>query len=722
MASLLSELRRRNVFKVGAAYAVVGWIVVEIASVVLPGFGAPDWVLKVMMLVVILGFPFAVIFAWAYELTSEGLKREKDIDRSQSITTETGQKLNYAIIGLLTLAVIILVAKDLLPGASDISEPVVSEDVDRKSIAVLPFANRSAAAENAEFFAAGIHDDLLTVLSKMGDLKVISRTSVERLNPDLSMKEIGDELGVATILEGGVQRAGDRVRINVQLVDSDTDEHLWAETYDRQLSANNIFAIQSEIAEAISTALRATLSPEEQAQITTAPTGDIDALYAYQLGKQRMEKRISTSLEEAAAFFQRAIDRDPKYALAYVGLADAHLRLTEYGGLPLDDGLSIAEQSANRALALDSRLGQAYASIATVHWKQRNLYEAERAFQKAVEFSPNYAPAWQWYGTLLAWDMGRAEEGVRMLENAVQLDPLSPIIHDNYARSMEANGRIEDGITELSRAIEIDPGFAAGYHNMGLAYAIGLGRLDEAVAWLRKAADLDPANPSTASNIGLILWDLGDKTASIEQIDHALKLGPDVSWTLEAAAIMKLHIGNETEAAVLAERAVMANKAFAAVAMRVRRDIDLKRGDTDSALQRYEAIYPELFGAEPAIDHVNYRAAIDVSLVLNAVGREDEAGELLTRSLSIIEGRPRMGNWGYELADVEIFALQGKTDEALAAFRQGVDDGLRITWRWLTVENPNMDSIKNTPEFNAIIAEIEADMAAQLAALRSSEP
>ncbi len=720
MASLLAELRRRNVFKVSAAYAVVGWIVVEIASVVLPGFSAPDWVFKVIMFVVILGFPFAVIFAWGYELTPEGLKREKDVDRSQSITGETGQKLNYAIIGLLALAVIVLVAKDLIPISSDSPESVVADDVNRKSIAVLPFTNRSAAAENAEFFAAGIHDDLLTVLSKMGDLKVISRTSVERLNPDMSMKEIGEELGVATILEGGVQRAGDRVRINVQLIDSDTDEHLWAETYDRQLSANNIFAIQSEIAEAISTALKATLSPEEQAQITAAPTSDIDALYAYQLGKQRMEKRISTSLEEAASFFQRAIDRDPNYAVAYVGLADAHLRLTEYGGLSLDEGLSIAERSANSALALDDRLGEAYASIATVHWKQRKFDQAERAFQQAIELRPNYAPAWQWYGTLLAWDMGRADEGVRMLEKAVQLDPLSPIIHDNYARTMEANGRIEDGITELRRAIEIDPGFAAGYRSIGLAYGSGLGRLDEAIAWLRKAADLDPTNPSTASQIGLILWDLGDKTESIERMEHGLELGPDVGQTLEAAAILKLKIGDETEAAALAERAVMAGQGFAAWAMRVMRDINLKHGDTHSALQRYEEIYPELFQAESAIDLVNYPAAIDVSLVLSAVGREDEAEDLLTRSLSIIEGRPRMGNWGYGFADVEILALQGKTDEALAAFREGVDDGYRVTWRWLTVDNPNMDSIKNTPEFKAIIAEIEADMAAQLAALRAA--
>ena len=277
MASLFTELKRRNVFRVAAAYAVVGWLAVEIASVVLPALLAPEWVHRVLTFLVILGFPIVLIFAWAYELTAEGLKREKDVDRSQSITPQTGRKLDFMVIGLLSVALIYFVSTHDWSGESDAVVQTSGEETSRASVAVLPFANRSALADDA-FFAEGIHDDILTSLAKIGSLKVISRTSMlEYQDTTKNMKTIGEELGVATILEGGVQRAGDRVRINVQLIDTGTDEHLWAESFDRHLTAENVFSIQSEIATAIATALKAQLSPSEQANIETIPTRNLEA-------------------------------------------------------------------------------------------------------------------------------------------------------------------------------------------------------------------------------------------------------------------------------------------------------------------------------------------------------------------------------------------------------------------------------------------------------------
>jgi TolB-like protein len=263
--SFFAELRRRNVFRVGVAYAIVAWLVVEISSVVFPALNLPDWTLTFFIVLFIIGFPFALIFAWAYELTPEGLKKEKDVDRSQSITTRTGRKLDFMIIGVMAVAIAyFLVDKFVWVGEEPATDITVSED--RKSIAVLPFANRSANEEDA-FFVDGIHDDLLTLLAKLGDLKVIARTTMVRLDPGMSMQDIGSKLGVATIVEGGVQRAGDRVRINAQLIDARTEVHLWAETYDRELTAANIFAVQTEIATAIAEALQATLSPQEQERL-----------------------------------------------------------------------------------------------------------------------------------------------------------------------------------------------------------------------------------------------------------------------------------------------------------------------------------------------------------------------------------------------------------------------------------------------------------------------
>jgi TolB-like protein len=340
---LFSELKRRNVFKVAAAYIVVGWLILQVGEVLSPALRLPDWVLSTLAFFIILGFPLALFFAWAFELTPEGLKKEKDVDRSESITHVTGQKLNRVTAGLLVVAVAyilwdVLVRTDgednheigsgtLSSSAETVpdrgSAGAQDQTGDRapandKSIAVLPFQNRSANEENASFFADGVHDELLTNLSKIGDLKVISRTSVMRFREtEQSMREIGEELGVATLLEGGVQRAGDQLRVNVQLIEARTDEHLWAESYDRELTAENIFAIQSDIALAIADALEAALSPELQEDLQRTPTTSLEAYELYLQAAQLSDHQNWESLEQALELSERAAALDPEFQQAF---------------------------------------------------------------------------------------------------------------------------------------------------------------------------------------------------------------------------------------------------------------------------------------------------------------------------------------------------------------------------------------------------------------------
>jgi TolB-like protein len=244
------------------------------------------------------------------------------------------------------------------------SRPVVKPAPGR-SVAVLPFANLSQDAA-AEPFTNGIYDDILTRISKIHGLKVIARTSMERLDPALSIREIGTKLGVAAVLEGGVQRVGDRIRINVQLNDCETEAHLWAETYDRELTAVNIFAIQSEIATSVADALKATLSPEEQDRFATAPTQNLVAYQAYLLGRQHLLGEMAAEMAAAGDYFQQAIDLDPAFALAYVGLADSYTLQTYLGGLPPDEGLVKAQAAVDKALELNDRLGEAHNSLAGI--------------------------------------------------------------------------------------------------------------------------------------------------------------------------------------------------------------------------------------------------------------------------------------------------------------------------------------------------------------------
>jgi len=295
--SFFNELKRRNVIRVGIAYAVVAWLVMQFADVVLDNIDAPQWVFQVIMLVLAIGLPLVLVFAWAFEMTPEGLKKEKDVDRSQSITPQTGKKLNNAILVLMALAIGYLLYDKF---ADEGSEPfsrqtpekvrstgekrALTQEVKltntRSSIAVLPFANRSNKEDDL-FFTEGIHDDLLTQLAKIADLKVISRTSVMKYkNTEKTIPEIASELGVSTILEGGIQRAGSRIRINAQLIDVNTDEHLWAETFDREMTMENIFDIQSEITRQIVTAVKGELSDEESEVLSGMPTNNLAAYEA----------------------------------------------------------------------------------------------------------------------------------------------------------------------------------------------------------------------------------------------------------------------------------------------------------------------------------------------------------------------------------------------------------------------------------------------------------
>ena len=263
--NFFAELKRRNVYKVAVAYAVVAWLLIQAASILFPTFEAPGWVMKVFISAIVLGFPVALLLAWAFELTPEGVKRTDEVPRGQSIARSTGRKLDFAIIGVLALAVALLVFDRFRPKPGTHASSIAD-----KSIAVLPFENLSRDPDNA-YFATGVQDEILTRLAKVSELKVISRTSTQRYQSKPgNLREIAHELGVAHILEGSVQRAADSVRVNVQLIKADTDAHLWAETYDRKLA--EIFQVQSDIALQVASALEAKLTGREQREIGTVGT------------------------------------------------------------------------------------------------------------------------------------------------------------------------------------------------------------------------------------------------------------------------------------------------------------------------------------------------------------------------------------------------------------------------------------------------------------------
>lgn len=328
--SIFQELNRRNVVRVAVAYTIIGWLLIQVMELAAESFEAPVWVMKMLITIVMLGFLPVLLFSWAYEITPEGIKHERDVIRDESIAHLTARKLDYLTLVAALCVVVLIVwqtfgATTATPAIDTTRDATVTARLGSHSIAVLPFANRSNSDDDL-FFTDGIHDDLLTQLSKISDLKVTSRTSVmEYRNTTKKVAQIAAELGVATVLEGSVQRAGHRIRINAQLIDVETDTHLWAETFDREMTIENLFDIQSEITRQIATAVKGHLTPEESSSLATAPTQNIAAYEAYLRardvlkGDYTMEQYMT-----AQPMVEKAIVLDPEFALAYLLLAEIH--------------------------------------------------------------------------------------------------------------------------------------------------------------------------------------------------------------------------------------------------------------------------------------------------------------------------------------------------------------------------------------------------------------
>src|SRR6266702_2752000 len=359
--NFFAELKRRNVYKVAVAYAVIAWLTIQAASIFLPAFNAPQWAMQIVILIVVVGFPIALAFSWAFEITPEGIKRESEVAADQSITHHTGRKIVALTIVLAVIATGLLIFQ-FVRARSTSSLSRNASSITNKSIAVLPFDNLSGDPQNA-YFSEGVQDEILTRLAKIAELKVISRTSTQRFrSAPNDLRQIAQQLGVANILEGSVQKANDQVRVNVQLINALTDAHLWADTYDRKLT--DIFAVETEIAKTVADVLQAKLTGSELKAIAKVPTANSEAYELYLKGRFFWNKRTGPDLRKAIGYFDQAIAKDPSYALAYAGVADAYVLLPSYTAGTPRECYPKAEAAAKKALELDDKLAEAHTSLA----------------------------------------------------------------------------------------------------------------------------------------------------------------------------------------------------------------------------------------------------------------------------------------------------------------------------------------------------------------------
>lgn len=523
--NFFSELQRRNVYRLAVTYAVVSWLLIQIATQVFPIFDVPNWAIRLVVLLLLLGFPVALILAWAFELTPEGIKRTEDVAPDESIRPLTGRRLlGFAAIAAAIALSLLLIqfarrtsTKDSTSAAASALTPgalVVPE----KSIAVLPFSNLSVRAENG-FFADGVQDEILTDLAKVKDIKVISRSSVmvyKAGNPR-NMREIGLQLGVAYLLEGSVQRTENRVKVMAQLIDARTDGHLWAEQYDREIA--DAFAIQSEIAQAIALQLQVKLSLTEKAAIQQT-TRDVEAFDLYLRAKELLKgfhdtEKWKETLLKAVRLLDEATSRDPTFALAYCWTTTAHDSLYWYGLDRTPARLAQAQATAQKALALAPDLGESHLAQALVYYHgSRDYARALAELAIASQTLPNSAEVYS-MGGWIARRQGRWEDAIKNLEKAAELDPRNPKILNGLSVLYDLLRRYDEEIAILDRAAQANPS-TRDYCQLTRAQ-VELERGDTNAARLFLSslpAGYDPDGATTWTRITLALFENDPETAA----------------------------------------------------------------------------------------------------------------------------------------------------------------------------------------------------------------
>ena len=548
--NFFAELKRRNVYKVAIAYAVVAWLLMQIASQIFPFFEIPNWAVRFVVLAIIIGFPIALILAWAFELTPEGIKRTES---AGELPTKSAR--SRAWIYLVVVAGAISVSLFFFGRYTATSKQSELIEVPAKSIAVLPFENLSGNPENA-YFTDGIQEEILTRLAKIADLKVISRTSTQHFksSPD-NLPQIAKQLGVANILEGSVQRSADQVRVNVQLINALTDAHLWAEIYDRKLT--DIFAVESDIATAVAETLRVRLTGAERQQLAKRPTENLRAFQYYMQGQAYAQRRIREDLLTAISYYEKALEEDRNYALAYAGFADAYGTLGVFGYIAPIEGRRKQEEAGRKALGLDENLAEAHFALgnASVQFAPSNFPLGDRELRRAIELSPNLALAHFYLGVSLV-RQGRLDESLEEHLKARELDPLSSIIarqvaifyyfRRDYPRANELlrqanelgpplsttweigvyiqNRSFNEALAQLEKAKRARKNDSILIYDTGMVYG-AQGKQAEALGIIKELEEMSGPNLSQAHWIAKIYATLNEKELAFSWLERGLATG-----------------------------------------------------------------------------------------------------------------------------------------------------------------------------------------------------
>src|SRR5438067_1259658 len=680
-ATFLTELKRRKVYRVAVAYAIVAWLLIQAASILFPTFEAPPWVMKVFVTAVILGFPVALILAWAFDLTPEGIRRSEEVAPRESKAPKTGSKWTAIIVTAAVLAAALLAFQFARTRRStaELPKQTASTTALDKSVAVLPFENLSSDKENA-FFAQGIQDEIITTLSRIGGLRVISRTSTAHYNsaPE-NLAEIARQLRVSHVLEGSVQKAGDRVHINVQLIQAETDAHLWAQSYDRQLI--DIFSVEAEVAKSIADSLRTTLSPQEKARLEAKPTDNADAYVIYLRARdyQTRPDNLLQDFQAALNLYEQAIALDPKFALAHARLSVAASTIYHFYQ-PTESWKQKAHAAALESLRLQPNLGEGHLALGLYHYYMEGDYDAAlRELDLAAQALPNDGDVGL-YTAAVQRRQGHFAQAITSYQHAEAIDPRNSVMLYDAAQTYFGLRDWHTAAERMDRVLALFPD----------SFNVKIQRAYIEFFWKGSTAPIKAAIESLPPNLD------PDGVVTFARWDVSL-MNRDAVAAEKALAACQLDT-------VASQTGVPLPKSY------LQACVDLVRGNAAKARAEFEA-------ARPAIEKTVANSPQDgvrhgqLGLLYAFLGRKDDAlreaqraMELKPISHDVIEGPIVAGFYALICAQV------GETDEAISRIERllttpfAVDyadesitlSDLRQRWEW--------DPLRKDPRFQKILA------------------
>ena len=671
MGKLLEELKRRNVIRVAVAYVVASWVVLQVADLVIDNIDAPDWVMQVFMLFLALGFPLVVMFSWAFELTPEGIKRESEVVRSESITRQTARNLDRLTIGLLLLVLVVIGVERMIPRSGDApavsDETVMTTDGAEKSIAVLAFEDMSPGGDQ-EYFAEGISEELLNVLAQIPDLKVAGRTSsfaFKDQNRDL--REIGEILDVAHILEGSVRTSGNRVRVTAQLVKADDGFHLFSKNYDRELT--DIFEVQDDIAREISSALRSAILGEESSEAIAQTS--VEAYDRYLRARQWIHTRDRSLMEQASELLDEALAFDPDYAPVLAQKALVMLLLSDsdgsYGDIPQAEAHRIARPLLERALELDPQHAEAHAILGLLY-SQASVGRSEEAvasLRRALAINPTMANANNWLASEIS-ESGNMSETRQLYELVIRNDPLyGPAFNNLMFQYVQI--RSLDKADALVRRVQRITGNSRTVHFARGALAMANGDLSTARAELDDAYRFNTSASVVQLWYGSALYALGD-----------LEFAADVFRATDSLIVLEL-IGRHEEA-VAAFESMQPDTIHEGRLWGIS-DWFLFRDKPDELVTYVETIFgpsKTWIDSLPVPDQLwGVSAHTNLVAALRAVGRESDATALLGLAKSMLDVQRQNGadNMFFWYSAAQVAALLGDRQAMLTSLRNAIDTG-----------------------------------------------